>query len=621
MVAATNRRDKPPDFAPMLCTLVAQPFDNRDWIFEPKYDGLRVLGRFDGAELVLLSRNNQPQNVQFPDVAAARVPPLAAQDEHQRPGRPAAEQGDTTMALEEYNTKRNFRKTAEPEGRPEKGHRRPIFVVQEHHASRLHYDFRLEADGVLKSWAVPKEPSLDPSQKRLAVRVEDHPLSYATFAGTIPEGQYGAGTVRIWDHGTYDNLLAQKAEPRTVTEGIENGRLEFELHGEKLRGRFALIRMQGRRSGRKENWLLIKMKDDFARTGSAEQRVGAASRAAPEAPGAGSPSAGPGGGRFRSGSAVPPARRTYSARNGITITHPEKVLFPDDGITKGDVADFYRRIAPRLLPHLRDRPVTLERLPEGIGGGDKPHFWQKDTPAHYPDWIARAELPSERGKPVRYALVNDLHTLLYLVNQGALTFHVWFSRVDDLDRPDFVLFDLDRGEAEFADVVAVARRLHDVLDEEGGKPLVKTSGKTGLHVVVPWEEEGGYDAARGWAEGIAGRVVEALPDVATLERSKAKRHGRVYVDVMQNARGHHAVPPYVLRAVPGAPVSTPLAWREVTPDLDPSRFNLKTIFRRLARQKRDPMAALARAAKRRPSPQPLSPRVGRGVGVRGAGKG
>src|SRR5205814_7866547 len=142
---------------------------------------------------------------------------------------------------------------------------RPIFVVQEHHARRLHYEFRLEADGVLKSWAVPKGPSLDPSQKRLAVHVEDHPLDYAKFKGTIPEGQYGAGTVSIWDHGTYDNVLADKAEPRTVTEGIEAGRLEFVLHGEKLRGRFALIRMQGRRSGRKENWLLIKMKDEFAR--------------------------------------------------------------------------------------------------------------------------------------------------------------------------------------------------------------------------------------------------------------------------------------------------------------------------------------------------------------------
>jgi len=168
------------------------------------------------------------------------------------------------MALQQYRAKRDFRKTPEPEARPGKNHRQPIFVVQEHHASRLHYDFRLEADGVLKSWAVPKEPSLDSSQKRLAVHVEDHPLAYATFHGRIPEGQYGAGKVKIWDHGTYENLMAHKAVPQTVCEAIDSGHLEFELHGKKLKGRFALIRMHGGKFGKKDNWLLIKMRDELA---------------------------------------------------------------------------------------------------------------------------------------------------------------------------------------------------------------------------------------------------------------------------------------------------------------------------------------------------------------------
>src|SRR5438874_4702660 len=159
-----------------------------------------------------------------------------------------------TMLLEEYRAKRDFRRTPEPGAQSGKAHRRPIFVVQEHRATRLHYDFRLEADRVLKSWAVPKEPSMDPAQKRLAVHVEDHPLAYAQFKGKIPEGQYGAGTVKIWDKGTFDNLLSEQPVPQTVEEGIEAGRLEVALHGNKLRGNFALIRMDGKAQG-KDNWL------------------------------------------------------------------------------------------------------------------------------------------------------------------------------------------------------------------------------------------------------------------------------------------------------------------------------------------------------------------------------
>ncbi len=190
------------------------------------------------------------------------------------------------MPLEEYRAKRDFKKTSEPAGAGKsKAHKLPIFVVQEHHASHLHYDFRLEADGVLKSWAVPKGPSLDPAVKRLAVQVEDHPLGYATFEGTIPKGQYGGGTVKIWDHGAYESLMDEKAAPQTVAEAIEAGRLEFVMHGEKLKGKFALIRMKARGKG-KPQWLLIKMKDEFA---EAEERDAAAKPKAVRAKKAASP--------------------------------------------------------------------------------------------------------------------------------------------------------------------------------------------------------------------------------------------------------------------------------------------------------------------------------------------
>ena len=275
----------------------------------------------------------------------------------------------------------------------------------------------------------------------------------------------------------------------------------------------------------------------------------------------------------------------------IEITKPDKALYPE-GFTKADVAAYYRSVALHLLPALRDRPVTLERLPDGLGDG-KPHFWQKNTPDSYPKWIPRIELKTEDGKPVKYVLVNNLPTLLYLVNQGTLTFHPWLSRIGSLDHPDFVLFDLDPGSASFADTIAVARRLHQTLSAEGHEAVVKTSGKTGLHVLVPWlHQKGGYDEARKWALGIAKRVADTMTETATTEIRKAKRGQRVYIDVMQNARGHHAVPPYVLRAVPGATVSTPILWTELRANLDPKRFNIQTLLDRLGRLEADPMAPL-----------------------------
>ncbi|MDG3008060.1 non-homologous end-joining DNA ligase [Paludisphaera mucosa] len=478
------------------------------------------------------------------------------------------------MPLNEYEAKRDFRKTREPSGagRPgskSKPHARPIFVVQEHHASHLHYDFRLEADGVLKSWAVPKEPTLDPSVKRLAVEVEDHPLGYATFAGTIPQGQYGGGTVAIWDHGTYDDLSAEKS----VSAAIAAGRLEFALHGGKLNGRFALVRMRARGRG-KPQWLLIKMKDEFAATPSAVAEPKGVPTPKPKAKAAAS------------------RKNTGAPAASIELTHPDKVLYPEAGLTKSEVFEYYRKVAGRLLPFLKDRPITLERLPDGLAGPDAPHFWQKDAPDYYPDWVPRVALETERGKTVHYVLVNDEPTLLYLVNQGTLTFHVWASRTADLDRPDFVLFDLDPGAASFDDVVAVALAVRDELKAEGRDAFVKTSGKSGLHVLLPWTGEGGYDEARAWASAVAGRVAAAMPDRATTDIRKAKRGGRVYIDVMQNARGHHAVPPYVLRAIPGATASTPLDWREVKPGLNPAAFTSKAVLARLARRKTDPLAGL-----------------------------
>jgi len=265
----------------------------------------------------------------------------------------------------------------------------------------------------------------------------------------------------------------------------------------------------------------------------------------------------------------------------VNFTHLDKLMFPDADVTKGDLLEFYAQIAPQLLPHLRDRPITIERLPDGLNG---PRFWQKNTPTYYPSWIPRVEIPTVAGKKVQYALVNDLETLLYFVNQGTITFHVYLSRVKDLEKPDDVLFDLDPGESTFANVVTIAKKIHAILRAEKIESFPKTSGKSGLHILAPWHRKGGYDDARRWAMRVAAEATAALPKIATTERSLAARGGRVYLDVMQNAMGKHVVPPYVVRVVPEATVSTPLQWSEVTARLNPKKFDMKIVLKRAAKK-------------------------------------
>src|SRR5947209_3878211 len=223
-----------------------------------------------------------------------------------------------SASLAQYRAKRDFRKTEEPGADATvKKHKQPIFVIQEHHATRLHFDFRLEHAGVLKSWAVTREPSLDPADKRLAVQVEDHPIPYAKFEGRIPRGQYGAGEVFTWDRGTFEPAPGAADFDR----GLESGKLEFVLHGEKLNGRFVLIRMKGRDD---KNWLLIKMKDQFAR-----RSEGGSAADEPKT-------------RSRPGSATPASPvRSGKMPAEVELTNADRVWFPDDGITKADVFRYY----------------------------------------------------------------------------------------------------------------------------------------------------------------------------------------------------------------------------------------------------------------------------------------
>jgi bifunctional non-homologous end joining protein LigD len=262
------------------------------------------------------------------------------------------------------------------------------------------------------------------------------------------------------------------------------------------------------------------------------------------------------------------------------LTNLDKVYWPREGYTKGDLIAYYRAVAPVLLPYLRDRPQSLHRHPNGIEGKS---FFQKDVSRQPPpDWVETVTIPPESGaKAITYLLCQDAASLLYLANLGCIELNPWNSRVGTLDRPDYLVIDLDPVEVPFVRVVEAAVAVRKTLDRAGAESFCKTSGKRGLHVYVPLGTRYDSDQARQFAEIIATVVHQQLPESTSLVRSPASRQGRVYLDFLQNRRGQTLAAPYSVRPQPGATVSTPLRWRDVTRSLDPSRFTMKTLPGRL----------------------------------------
>lgn len=652
-------------------------------------------------------------------------------------------------SLDDYRKKRDFARTPEPPPDVPAGEAPAVFVVHRHEARRLHYDLRLQMGGVLKSWAVPKGFSYDPADKHLAVRTEDHPMKYESFEGMIPKGEYGAGTMTIWDRGRY-RVLA-KGDPAAA---VETGKFEIILYGRRLRGEWHLVRT-------KENWLLFKSRDLYS-AGEDTPPLGmdltAASDAAmPKRPRAmevgesAEPFSDPGwlfemefaglrafavkrgdevalsGATARKALAALPAlardlaalradealldgvlvatdaggrpsrkeldralagedvpvhfyafdllhfdgldlrelplldrkavlgalvaqaptvlyvdhvvgngvelhrsvvaaglpgmvakRATSSYRGGaredwrsvpapengdaadvgvdealqrvadeaptrpsrVKLSNLEKTYWPVEGYTKGDLLIFYEQVAELILPHLRDRPLHLYRWPDGIEGKN---FYQQNAPDGVPDWV-QTELIQRRHKeePVRHMICQDRDTLLYLINLGSIDIHPWMSRLGNLESPDWAVIDLDPKSAPFSDVVKIARETGKILRGIGLRPLLKTSGASGLHIYIPLVPGYTYDQARMFCEGVARWIAKEHDDIATVERAIAQRGGRVYVDFGQNRRGQTVVPPYAVRPQPGATVSTPLDWDELTNDLHPSLFTIRTLPERLS---------------------------------------
>lgn len=773
------------------------------------------------------------------------------------------------MSLERYRKKRKFTSTPEPKGGKKETGGPLRFVIQKHRASHLHYDFRLEMDGVLKSWAVPKGPSLNPDDKRLAMMVEDHPLEYANFEGIIPKGNYGAGAVMVWDTGVYrgyeDNLLAQ----------LKKGHITIVLLGEKLKGEFALVRSPKM----SENaWLLLKAGDEYVSTkdilkkdrsvitgrsmdeiaseavkkkeiwhsrpknldlGDAKkapmpkevrpmlaktvdtpfdranwiyeikwdgyraiaqinsEKVNLYSRngisynekfesiaksltkfsgnavldgeivmldstgrpdfqllqdypstkskgelvfyvfdilhfdgrdltdlplvkrkeilrsVIPPLDGirysdyveesgraffsvaqklnlegimakdaesryligqrsdswlkiktgktqiatiAGFTS--PKGNRSHIGALILGIRKQgkliYIGHTGggfndenlkttlekltplITdecpfdevpktnapatwvrpvikcevtfkewtkdnkmrhpifsrfleeqsnnskkseFTHLTKTFWPKEKYTKEDLINYYSEIASVILPYLKDRPQSLLRFPDGIKGKS---FYQKESSTLGGDWIKRVAIHSESGdKKINFMLCQDKESLLYMVNLGCIDFNPWSSKIDNLDNPDYLILDLDPEKASFQKVIEVANVVREVLEKLNIKSFPKTSGKRGMHIYIPVEAKYSYEQVRQFAQILALQVQAKLPKLVSLKHSPKERVGKIYIDYLRNARGATAASVYSARAYPNATVSTPLYWNEVTKKLDPSKFNIKTIMKRL----------------------------------------
>ena len=532
------------------------------------------------------------------------------------------------MALETYRRKRRFDETPEPAGGRRSSAGLPHFVVQQHRATQLHFDFRLEIDGVLVSWAVPKGPSALPRDKRLAAKVEDHPLDYGSFEGIIPAGNYGAGRVIVWDTGEYAPVPEPKGSPavteskgarKLIREQLDRGEIKIEMYGQKLRGRWALVRTSMDNSGK--NWLLIKDRDEFASTESGlpgddrsvlsgrtlEDVVHPAPALADDAE------------IEQALSTLRDPRDSLTlefASGTVRVSHLNKEYWPRNGkqkpIAKREYLAYLIRMAPHLLRHLVDRPLTLTRYPDGAL---TPGFYQKDLPDHAPDFVQSVPVYSgTRTGDLDYALAQNLATLVWLGQMAAIELHPWLSRItaaepgdkkfttnasgseknieqSALNYPDVLLFDIDPyvysgkeeagaepalNRAGFKRGVEAAFAIKQLLDEMQLPTFLKTSGKTGLHIHVPIKRQFTFSEVRAIVGTLSERLAEEFPKRFTTVWQVERRRGLIFLDKNQNIRGKNMAAIYCPRPAPGAPVSMPVSWDELE-DIYPTDFTIRTV--------------------------------------------
>jgi bifunctional non-homologous end joining protein LigD len=523
--------------------------------------------------------------------------------------------------LAQYQRKRDFGHTPEPEGSPPAPSQAgaPRFVVQRHRATRLHYDLRFEIDGVLASWAVPKGPTLDPSVRRIAVHVEDHPIEYLEFEGIIPRGQYGAGDVIVWDTGTW-----APHETDDPAAAVAAGELHADVFGQKLRGRFILVQT-GHGRDDENQWLLLHKHDedavpgwdpeDYPRSvlsgrtndevkadphrmwrsdlppGEASVPIGDAADTAPKDVLAGGPSQD----EIDALDALGHEGTWEVFGRRLKVTNLDKEMFPGrDGeppVTKREFIRYAARIAPVILPYLEGRALNMHRFP---GGAQTRGFWHKQLPEHTPDWVPRWDNPNaDPGESTTYLVVDEPAALVWAANFGALEWHAWTARIDEPLLPTYALIDIDAGaDTSWEDILVLARLHRTALEHLGVRAQPKVTGHTGIQIWVPISRGPTYEDTRKWVEQLSKTIGAVVPDMVSWQWDVGKRQGRARLDYTQNVKNKTLVAPYSPRPAPGAPVSVPIEWAELDdPSLRPDGFTIRTVFDRLA-QRGDPFRSV-----------------------------
>jgi bifunctional non-homologous end joining protein LigD len=519
----------------------------------------------------------------------------------------SAPAASTAEKLATYRAKRDFERTPEPAGAPagSTGERR--FVVQRHRARRLHYDLRFEIGGVLVSWAVPNGPTLDPSVKRLAVHVEDHPIEYIDFEGVIPSREYGGGDVIVWDTGTWE-----PHETDDPAASVAAGELHVDVTGHKLRGRLILVRSggRGRRAGAADEsqWLLLHKDDEDAVRGWNPEdypqsvlsgRTNDEVKADPE--------------RIWH-SELPPAQASVRLRppvipgpseaelaaldeigaqgkwdvfgRTLRLTNLDKELFPGrDGeppVTKRELISYSARIAPVILPYLTGRPLNMHRFP---GGAGQPGFWHKQLPDHAPDWVPRWVNPDAGDdKTTTYLMVDEPAALIWAANFGALEWHAWTALAASPRSPTYALIDIDPGTSTtWQDVLVLARLHRTALEHVQVRAQPKVTGRRGIQIWIPVAPGLTYEETRGWVEGLSKTIGSVVPDLVSWKWDVSGRGGLARLDYTQNVSNKTLVAPYSPRAEAGAPVSAPIGWDELDdPSLRPDGFTIRTALDRVS---------------------------------------